>query len=318
MTTIYMTEHGVHVNKEGGTIAFKKKDGNATCLPSDYVSVLVVMANVQISHAVIVEVLRNNGRIVYLDKYGKIMGALDNRHVSGRNLLTQLDAYRDADRRLEIAKYILKEKISDEIKFLSYLNKRFKNEEITQVIGKLNIFKNKCDAQTDIASLMGIEGICAKNYFGCFQYIIKHKDFVWTGRKKHPPKDTVNALLSYTYVLVEKDVRAALAETELALDIGYLHAADCRKDSLVYDILELFRAGVADKFVLRCINLRIANAGDFTCEEEGCLMSRVFLKKFVAAYEDYVGDFNDSDSIRYGILQTVRKIKKMIMDSGEN
>lgn len=312
MSTIYLTEAGMEVTKDGGSIVFTNIDGKRTELPSNYVTALVVMSKVQISHNVMLELLRNDGKVIYLDKYGKVLGKVTNNEGSGRALVNQVEAYRDEAKRLSLAKYIVAKKIDGEIKLLEYINKRIKSEEISKAFKKLKLFKNLVDKQKDEEQLMGIEGMCARIYFGCFSLLIKNNAFSWQGRKKHPAPDPVNALLSYTYALVEKDIRIALADTDLALSVGYLHSLDNRKDSLVYDLLEIFRASVADKFVLRFINLQMAHSEDFVQENGRCFMSKELLKKFIAAYEDYAGDFNKEDCAREMINREVSDFKKMI------
>lgn len=312
MSTIYLTEAGMEVTKDGGSIVFTNVDGKRTELPSNYVNSLVVMSKVQISHSVMLELLRNDGKVIYLDKYGKVLGKITNHEGSGRALINQVDAYRDEAKRLSLAQYIVAKKIDGEIKLLEYLNKRTKNEEISKVLKKLKLFKDLVDKQKNEEQLMGIEGICARIYFSCFGLLIKNDAFSWQGRKKHPAPDPVNALLSFTYALVEKDIRVALADTDFALSVGYLHSLDNRKDSLVYDLLEIFRASVADKFVLRFINLQMVHSEDFVQEEGRCFMSKELLKKFIAVYEDYAGNFDNDNSVRDMIYREVNRFKKII------
>lgn len=76
MSTIYLNQHGTEVTKDGGKIVIKTKDGKVQQIPSSYADCFVVMASVQITHAVIMEVLGSGGSIVYLAKDGSIAGEL--------------------------------------------------------------------------------------------------------------------------------------------------------------------------------------------------------------------------------------------------
>ena len=57
---------------------------------------------------------------------------------------------------------------------------------------------------------MGAEGNAARLYFGVFRHLILNDRFTFSERSKRPPKDEVNALLSFFYTLLASDVRSAL------------------------------------------------------------------------------------------------------------
>ena len=107
---------------------------------------------------------------------------------------------------------------------------------------------------------------------------------VFDGRSRRPPRDPINALLSYGYTLLLNQCAAALQITGLDPYIGYLHSAQYSKPALALDLMEEFRGPVVDSTALTLINNRILQAEDFQ-EELGSFRlkdgpRRTFLAKF--------------------------------------
>ena len=165
-----------------------------------------------------------------------------------------------------------------------------------------------------IEKLMGIEGVAAKAYFDTFAILLSGSAFKWNGRHKRPAPDPVNAMLSFGYAMLEKDVRRAVATAGLASSIGFLHELNYRKDSLVYDLLEVFRPTIIDKLVLRCISLKMFAESDFIISEGKCLFEEDAKKRFIYEYENYVGkvdDDMDMSNRKRIILEAKGLVKKM-------
>ena len=116
---------------------------------------------------------------------------------------------------------------------------------------------------TDI--IRGFEGISSKLYFSVFEHMIlnRQNEFSFDGRNRRPPKDRVNALLSFVYAIVLNDVRSALEGVGLDPAVGFLHRLRPGRPSLALDIMEEFRASIADRLVLSLINRCQVDPADF-------------------------------------------------------
>ena len=91
--------------------------------------------------------------------------------------------------------------------------------------------------------MRGIEGDAAARYFGVFGLLLSEKSgFTFDGRNRRPPRDGVNALLSFVYSILGKDISGALQGVGLDPQVGFLHADRPGRDSLAQDVLEEFRA----------------------------------------------------------------------------
>lgn len=314
MSDIYLNQHGIEVSKDGGRLAIKSKDGQVKYVPLSYADCLIVTASVQITYAAIMAVLANKGSIIYIDNNGDIAGELGMKMGKSRQLVRQLQCYSDVSERQEIAADIVKKKILAQRNIISIKNKSLQNSAIKSVIGKLSALAKLAEGSKSIEKLMGIEGVAAKAYFDTFAILLSGGQFKWNGRHKRPATDPVNAMLSFGYSMLEKDVRRAIATAGLASSIGFLHELNYRKDSLVYDLMEVFRPTIIDKLVLRCISLKIFSESDFIISDGKCLFEEDAKKRFIAEYENYVGQ--DDDDIEMNkrkqiILEAKGLVKKM-------
>ena len=117
--------------------------------------------------------------------------------------------------------------------------------------------------------LRGYEGEAASIYFGVFNELIlqQKKEFNFQGRNKRPPKDNVNAMLSFVYTLLTNQITSALEVVGLDPYVGYLHTDRPGRVSLALDLIEELRSVYADRFVLSLINKKIVNGKNFSQKE---------------------------------------------------
>lgn len=137
----------------------------------------------------------------------------------------------------------------------------------------LNSIK-QVENSSNIDSLRGIEGDAAKLYFSVFDELIltQKEHFYMKGRNKRPPKDCLNALLSFLYTLLAHDVQSALEVVGLDPYVGFLHQDRPGRPSLALDLMEELRPILADRMVLSLINRRQVNQKGFTIKENGAVL----------------------------------------------
>lgn len=125
----------------------------------------------------------------------------------------------------------------------------------------------------DLDSLRGVEGTAARVYFSLFDSMIlgDKKTFSFDGRMKRPPRDPVNATLSFVYVILSHDCASALEAVGLDSYVGFLHRDRPGRESLALDIMEELRSIYADRFVLTLINNRVLTRKDFEWKENGAV-----------------------------------------------
>jgi CRISPR-associated protein Cas1 len=124
---------------------------------------------------------------------------------------------------------------------------------------------------TSLDRLRGLEGDAAHEYFATFNGLITNpsESFVFHGRSRRPPQDSVNALLSFLYVMLTQDARAACEAAGLDPAVGFLHTDRPGRPSLALDLIEEFRAFIADRVALTVINRQQVRSEGFTRDEAG-------------------------------------------------
>ncbi|WP_270168202.1 CRISPR-associated endonuclease Cas1 [Paenibacillus sp. SYP-B4298] len=125
-----------------------------------------------------------------------------------------------------------------------------------------------------LEQLRGIEGLGSRHYFSAFaeQIVAGRETFQFTGRVRRPPRDRVNALLSFLYTMLANDVTHALETVGLDPQAGYLHRDRPGRNSLALDMMEEFRVYMADRMVLTMINRKQLGRDDFIEKENGAFL----------------------------------------------
>jgi CRISPR-associated protein Cas1 len=148
---------------------------------------------------------------------------------------------------------------------------------------------SRLDRICDPTVLLGTEGQAAALYFGEFNRMLKAaalgRGFDFKTRNRRPPKDPVNALLSFAYAILLKDCFSALCTVGFDPYHGFFHAGRHGKPSLALDLMEEFRAIIADSVVLTLINNEILTAKDFLIWRESCQLTEDGRKRFFETYE---------------------------------
>ncbi len=145
----------------------------------------------------------------------------------------------------------------------------------------------KCARTCD--EIRGIEGESAALYFSIFDKLItaKKNEFSFEGRTRRPPKDPVNAVLSYCYTLLLHDCISALEGVGLDPAVGFLHRDRPGRMSLALDLMEEFRPILSDRMALTLINLQQIDIRGFRKTESGAVeMSDETRKKIIVTYQE--------------------------------
>jgi CRISPR-associated protein Cas1 len=138
---------------------------------------------------------------------------------------------------------------------------------------RLAQYLQRLETVRPVDELRGIEGEAAASYFAAFPQLITVSDeaFTFSGRNRRPPTDPVNALLSFVYTLLVHDCRSALEGVGLDPCVGFLHTDRPGRPSLALDLMEEFRAFLADRLVLSLINRRQIKPKDFNDSAGGAV-----------------------------------------------
>lgn len=161
-------------------------------------------------------------------------------------------------------------------------------ESVTAAAAALEDALRMAERCQSTEALRGIEGDAARTYFGAFdELILTNKAFFHLrDRTRRPPKDNMNAILSFIYTLLAHDLQAALETVGLDPQVGFLHRDRPGRPSLALDLMEELRPVLADRLALSLVNRRQVTPNGFVCSESGgILMSPETRKTVIAAWQ---------------------------------
>lgn len=272
--SLYVTRQGAYVHKERETVVIEHERKKLMQVPIHSVSGLFCFGNVLVSPALMGFCGDKGVNLAFFTDYGRFFGRLQGRK-SGNVLLRRAQYNADAYTSLEIARAMVAAKL---VGCRNVLLRQQRNHGVNESLersGKhLAASVRQVKHVGSLESLRGIEGDAAAQYFSVFDELINKnsgKGFSFSGRNRRPPRDPVNALLSFVYSILGQDISAALNGVGLDPQIGFLHADRPGRDSLAQDLLEEFRPWLADRLILSLINRQQIKPSDFVSEATGAV-----------------------------------------------
>ena len=147
-------------------------------------------------------------------------------------------------------------------------------EKLKQISNILYDTLPKIDGAHELDELRGIEGKAAEQYFSVFNdMILNQKDgFAFTTRNRRPPRDNINALLSFAYTMLAGDCANALSSVGLDPYVGFMHGDRPGRASLALDLMEELRPILADRFILTLVNTKAIQAVHFERQKDNAVL----------------------------------------------
>ncbi len=226
-------------------------------------SQVCVMGNVQISTQAIHACMAAQIPIMYFSSGGYFKGMTNPLSTrSSRVRIQQTTALENAATKGMISSAIVKAKIKNQRTFL----KRNAKDLDSRVVRDMAALARRVEKEQDPEKLLGLEGAAAALYFSNFKKMIKSDyriPFYFMTRNRRPPKDPVNAMLSYAYGILAKDCTVVLQAVGFEPTLGFYHSLRPGKPALSLDLMEVFRPIVADSAVIYTINNGMVTLKDF-------------------------------------------------------
>lgn len=272
--SLYVTRQSAYVHKEGETIVIEQERKKLLQVPAHSIAGIYCFGQIMVSPPLMGFCGEQGISLAFFTEYGRFLARIQGRQ-SGNVLLRRAQYKKSEQSPLDIARLIVAAKINSSRAVLQrHIRNYGNNELVTNAIKALGFCLEQAESVSLIDKLRGIEGDAAANYFSVFQQMIQpslQHDFIFDGRNRRPPRDSVNAMLSFLYSVVGQDISAALQGVGLDPQIGFLHADRPGRDSLAQDILEEFRAWLVDRLVLSLINRKQVKPSDFVIEASGAV-----------------------------------------------
>lgn len=268
--TLFVTTQGAYLRLEYDTIKIVAEGEKPRNVPLHHLGGIVCFGNVMPSPALMHRCAEDGRDIVFLSRSGRFRARV-NGPTSG-NVLLRRAQYAASDNELaalDIARPIVAGKVQNSRQLLLRSAREHTDGAAAGVLRAAatqigNLLAPVARAGT-LDELRGYEGDAARMYYDIFPWMIRaNKDeFRFHHRNRRPPRDPVNALLSFLYTLLTGDCVAAAETVGLDPQVGFLHRERPGRPSLALDLMEELRPAIADRMVLSLINRRQIQPDDF-------------------------------------------------------
>lgn len=217
---------------------------------------------------------RNSLVVNFFDRFGNYQGSFQPERSSTTLTvpLLQMQTYHDKEKRLVLAKQIILAGIHNYRANVRYYGKRYSEDRLKKVIDLLADCMKQINAAESVQGVMLIEAKARKLYFSVYNDMLPDDDFTFTKRSRRPPKDAINALISFGNMFLYNELATIINQSPLDIRISFLHSSGRRYRSLNLDIAEIFKPIIVDRVIFSLINLRmIFETAHFTYEENGAV-----------------------------------------------
>jgi CRISPR-associated protein Cas1 len=294
LNTLYVTIPESYLRLENDTLRVEVEKEIRLRVPLHHLGSVVCLGHVGLSAPLMHRLAEAGIALVLLDDHGRFKARLEG-GLSGNVLLRQAQHRKagDAAFALSIARACVAGKIRNGRQVLLRGAREAKSaedaERLTRAADDLGASLRAIPGAADLDTLRGVEGDAARKYFDGLGLLVKpdlRDSFPMDMRSRRPPRDRLNALLSFIYSMWMNDCRSACEAAGLDPQVGFLHALRPGRAALALDLMEEFRSQ-ADRLALSLINRSQVDAGSFAEREGGAVTLEGDARKaVVTAYKE--------------------------------
>lgn len=310
---LYVQAQGTYVRLDHETLRVDQEGKTIAQVPLHHLGGMAGFGNVLFSPFLIHRFADDGRSIAWFGMNGRFKARLAG-STSGNVLLrkAQHEALSDPQRTLEVARAIVEGKCRASRVALLRAQREGVNG-IESAVDPIETAIATLPATGSLDAVRGLEGTAASAYFSVFKSLVRRSEaeFAFAGRNRRPPRDPVNALLSFAYALLANECASALEGVGLDPQVGYLHALRPGRPALALDLMEEFRPFLADRVVLTTLNRAQLSPSDFETDPGGAVAlrddgRRTFLKAWQERKQEEVTHPLLKESVPVGLLPHVQ------------
>ena len=263
MDSLYVLEPGSFIKKDGDCLKIINKKTVLDTIPASGLQQLTLAGRTSLSGPVLDFLINNRIDTVFLTPGGRFRARLlldEPGHVALRQC--QYLRLADPQFRLDLARRIVRGKLENQARMLLRRGSRYNIDALRTVGVQIKALQQRLATAEDTDQVRGIEGYGARLYYSVFGLLLKGEGFMFTGRNRRPPRDPVNAMLSFVYTLFTNEILNGIKRTGLDPYLGALHEVAPGRPSLACDLVEEWRV-FGERLVLTLINRRVVRPADF-------------------------------------------------------
>ena len=314
-----LIRNGTNIRLHQNCIAVSHDDFK-TEIPLNKIKVIQIPANRASITTDLITKCSSYGIPIFLsDKFGNPKSQiLPNQFSYVRRIMKQIE-FSNNENGLLLSKTLIQAKIKNQLKVIQYFGKywskrsfKFQDDlkiyklHVESIIKKIENLEN---TENYANVIMGYEGSCASLYWGLFSIIIKNPQFK---RQKKSATDIINSMLNYGYGILYHRITRKIINMGLNPCCGFLHKNDNNRPSLVFDLIEPFRAIAVDRVVMSSININLKielNNNGFLSDDSKHKIAKQFLNRLHSRFNHKNSDTSINDQINLLVENYVKTIQ---------
>ncbi|MDD1759761.1 MAG: CRISPR-associated endonuclease Cas1 [Methanothrix sp.] len=281
---IYVVGQGNTVRKKGDLLEIWSREGKLSEARLREISQLCLYGGVEITTPAMVELMQRGVPVIHYTHGGWFQGiCLGTTHKNVELRIKQFQCAMNPERSIALARNVVAGKIKNCRTLMRRNNPNSKSSSLN-LMAKL---ASQAEKASDSMSLLGIEGAAAECYFSNFAGMLKQGglDYSFKDRNRRPPKDPVNAVLSYLYGVLVKELFVTLLAVGFDPYLGFYHRPRYGRPALALDMMEEYRSIVADSVAINLFNIEEISQKDFIKTPAGVTLTSGGKKAVLTGYE---------------------------------
>jgi len=294
LNTLYVTLPDSHIRLDNDTLRLLVGDDTRLRVPLHHLGAVVCFGPVSVSVPLMHRLAEDGIALVLLDANGRFKARLEGA-TAGNVLLRRAQHATSMGEAftLALARRLVAGKLRNQRQVMLRGARDAVDEADRRVLARaaLNLAASQraLPAAGSLDTVRGVEGEAARGYFAAFNHLLRpelRERFALDGRSRRPPRDRMNALLSFLYAMWMNDCRSACEAAGLDPQVGYLHVLRPGRAALALDLMEEFRP-FADRLALTLVNRLQLDVRSFEVREGGAVMLHLDARKeVVVAFQE--------------------------------
>ena len=294
LNTLYVLTPDSYLFCRNEAICVKIGEEEKVAVPALSIEAVVCFGKTTVSTPLIGFCAERGISLAFLSEHGRFLARVEG-PVSGNVLLRkrQYESLSDPDFSVAFVRSLLMAKLrnSKAVLLRSARNEEGDDSALYDAATRLSELAKDLNDAASVDTMRGIEGAAATLYFSCFDRMLGEAcPFRFETRSRRPPRNEVNAVLSFVYTLLRREVQSALEAVGLDPAAGYLHTLRPGRPSFALDLMEELRGPLCDRFALALFHRKQLSAAQFEQKEEAVYLNDKGRRTVLSAWQKRKGE----------------------------
>lgn len=315
----HIIQNGI-LNKKDYALLFEN-DAQKHYIPVEATEQLNIYSDITFTSNVLKTIHKQNIRIGIFDCYGNLIGYFlpEKFHLSFDTKISQCQIYLNVKKRIQLAKSMENAYIHNMRANIRYYNKK------NSVLNSYLVFFNQAIKDVRVAvsvdELLLIEARIRQNYYNTFNSILQKSEFIFSKRTRRPPKDALNAMISFGNTLLYQLLLQIIWKSSLDPQIGIIHSSRKRAYNLHLDFADIFKPIIVDRIIFTLINCHQIKSDEHfqVIDNGGVYLNDEGKRLFIHAFEEKLAKKFSINNTQYTYKQIMEKeiqnFKKYILEN---